>query len=244
MSGDDFDQRNADHIGRMAADGPLREASQRWFVESLKHEYSYHFTWMGRPIIQYPQDIVAMQEIIWAVRPAVIVETGVARGGSLVFYASMLELIGGPGRVIGIDVDVRSHNARAIAEHSMSRRITIVRGSSVDADVVGRVRSEIGDQRPVMVVLDSDHTHDHVLRELELYSPLVTAGSYLVVFDTVIETIPEVARPDRSWRPGNSPLSAVREFLKQTDRFEVDRIIDAKLQISVAPSGYLKCLRD
>ena len=127
-------------------------------------------------------------------RPDVIVETGVARGGSLVFYASMLELIGGPGRVIGIDVDIRPHNARAIAEHPMSRRITIVRGSSVDADVVGRVRSKIGDQRPVMVVLDSDHTHDHVLRELELYSPLVTAGSYLVVFDTVIETIPEGRR--------------------------------------------------
>jgi cephalosporin hydroxylase len=244
MTSEEFERRNRERIQQMAEDSQLRGASRHWFVKSVEHEYSYHFSWMGLPIIQYPQDIVAMQEIIWSVRPEVIVETGVARGGSLVYYASLLELIGGSGQVIGIDVDIRKENLAAIDAHPMRQRISLVTGSSTAADVVDQVRALTAGRRSVMVVLDSNHAHDHVLRELEVYSPLVTKGSYLIVFDTVIETIPEVSRGDRSWHPGNSPLTAVREFLKGNDRFEVDTTIDAKLQISVAPSGYLKCLRD
>jgi cephalosporin hydroxylase len=241
---DDFEQRNQEHIKRMSDDLQFREAGRRWFVQSLRHEYSYHFTWMGRPIIQYPQDIIAMQEIVWSVKPKVIIETGIAHGGSLVFYASLLELIGGPGSVVGVDVDIRPKNRKALDDHPMRRRMTLIEGSSIAEEVVDRVATEAAGRKPVLVVLDSHHSHAHVLRELQLYSPLVTKESYLVVFDTVIETIPEVSRADRPWRPGDSPLSAVHDFLKTTDRFEVDHAIDAKLQISVAPSGYLRCVRD
>ena len=241
---DEFEERNRQHIARMAADTQLHELSRRWLVQSLEHEYSYHFRWMGLPIIQYPQDIVAIQEIIWSVRPEVVIETGIARGGSLVFYASLLQLIGGTGAVIGVEVDLRPDNRRAIDAHPLRSRIQIIDGSSVSAEVAGRVREAVGQRRPVLVILDSNHTHDHVLRELELYSGLVTRGSYLIVLDTIVELLPEASRADRPWSRGNSPLSAVQEFLRSSDRFEVDHDLDAKLQLSMAPSGYLRCVRD
>lgn len=241
---DAFEQRNRVHIARMAADTDLRELSRRWLARSLTHEYSYHFRWMGLPIIQYPQDILAIQEIIWSVRPEVVIETGIARGGSLVFYASLLELIGGAGSVVGVEVDLRPENREALNVHPMRKRITIIEGSSIAGEVLERVSAAVGDRRPVVVILDSHHTHQHVLRELELYSRFVTSGSYLVVLDTVVELLPEASRNDRPWKMGNSPLTAVREFLQRSNRFRVDEDIDTKLQISVAPSGYLKCFSD
>src|SRR5262245_48668079 len=181
------DPKDPEKIASMAADAHLQDLAHELFLGSCRYNYSYNFTWLGRPIIQYPQDIVAMQEIIWQVKPEVIIETGIAHGGSLIFHASMLELIGGSGRVLGIDVDIRPHNRAAIEQHPMSKRITMLQGSSVDPAVAEQVRNFVRGKRPVLVSLDSNHTHEHVLQELRLYGPLVTQASYLVVFDTVVE---------------------------------------------------------
>jgi cephalosporin hydroxylase len=231
-------------IEQMAADPNLQSLTIDWFVESCKHKYSHHFSWLGRPIIQFPQDIIAMQEIIWQVKPRLIVETGIAHGGSLIFYASMLELMGGNGQVLGVDIDIREHNRVAIEQHPMFKRITMIEGSSLDEEVGKQVYEFAKGKEKVMVVLDSNHTHDHVLRELELYSPLVKKGSFLVVFDTVIEDMPKDFFPDRPWGKGNNPKTAVQIFLETNHRFVVDKEIENKLLITVAPGGYLRCIGD
>lgn len=226
------------------SDENLQNLTNRWFIESCRHKYSYNFSWMGRPIIQFPQDIIAMQEIIWQVKPDLIVETGIAHGGSLIFYASMLELIGEGGKILGIDVDIRQHNRVEIEKHPMFKRITMIEGSSIDEEIAKQVFDFAKGNSRVLVVLDSNHTHDHVLKELQLYSPLVTKDSYLVVFDTVVEDMPEDFFSDRPWGKGNNPKTAVWEFLKTNKRFEIDKDIEAKLLITVAPDGYLKCVED
>ena len=241
---DEFEARKKASVQSMANDEDLRSLTNRWFIESCKHRYSYNFTWMGRPIIQFPQDIVAMQEIIWQTKPELIIETGIAHGGSLIFYASMLELIGANGQVLGIDIDIREHNRVEIEKHPMSKRITMLQGSSVDESVVKQVCGIAREKKRVLVTLDSMHTHEHVLKELRLYSPLVTVGSYLVVFDTIVEDMPEDFFPDRPWGKGNSPKTAVREFLKTNDRFEIDKELENKLLVTVAPDGYLKCTKE
>lgn len=239
-----FEEQNRFEISKMGSDANLQNLTQKWFVDSSKHKYSYHFTWLGRPIIQFPQDIIAMQEILWRVKPDLIVETGVAHGGSLIFYASMLELIGENGRVLGIDIDIRDHNRFEIEKHPMFNRIALLQGSSTDPKTIKEVNRFVQGKQRVLVVLDSNHTHEHVIKELELYSPLVTKGSYLVVFDTVIEDMPEDFFPDRPWGRGNNPKTAVREFVRNSDRFEIDKEIESKLLITVAPNGYLKCIKE
>jgi len=228
----------------MAADSDLSMLAHQLFVKISKYRYSYNFSWLGRPIIQYPQDIIAMQEIIWRVKPQLIIETGIAHGGSLIFYASMLELLGGDGLVLGIDIEIREHNRVEIERHTLFKRIRMIEGSSTDEKVVKQVYEFAEDTSTVLVALDSNHTHAHVLRELELYSPLVTNGSYLMVYDTIVEDMPEDFFRDRPWGKGNNPKTAVREFLKTNDRFEVDKQIENKLIITVAPDGYLKCVKD
>jgi len=237
---DECDERIKSYVH----DEELQQSSNSFMDNTIRTKYSYNFSWMGRPIIQYPQDIMAMQEIIWNVKPDLIVETGIAHGGSLIFYASMLELIGGDGAILGIDIDIREHNRREIEKHPMFERITMIEGSSVDARVIEEVRKYAQGKKRVLVALDSLHTHDHVLQELELYSPLVTKGSYCVVFDTIVADLPEVYWNDRPWGKGNNPKTAVREFLKKSDRFVIDRDIQNKLLITVAPDGYLKCIKD
>lgn len=239
----EFESRNRDHIARMGQDPVLAGQTQAWFETSLQHEYSYHFTWMGLPVIQYPQDLVAMQELIWEVKPDLIIETGVARGGSLIFYASMLELIGGTGRVLGVDIDIRPHNRAAIEGHPMMRRIELLQGSSIDPAVVQQVQERAKGCQRVLVALDSNHTHAHVLAELEAYAPLVTRDSYLVVFDTCIQRTPDALIVDRPWRRGDNPWTALQAYLATTDRFRVETAIVDKLQITVAPDGYLKCVK-
>ena len=240
----DFERRNRQKIQELGADQKLRTASLIWISDSARHEYCYHFTWLGRPIIQYPQDMIAVQEIIWTVKPQLIIETGIAHGGSLILSASLLELLGGTGRVVGVDIEIRPHNRKAIEEHPMFKRITLIEGSSVDESIAGQVRQLADNCHPVLVILDSNHTHQHVLRELELYSPLVTRGSYLIVYDTVIEDMPVDAFPDRPWGRGNNPKTALHEFLKTNRRFMIDKEIENKLLITVAPDGYLKCIGD
>lgn len=239
-----FEAQKREMIKRAGDDEDLRELSLRWINTSARYSYSYNFTWLGRPMIQFPQDIVAMQEIIWQVKPDLIIETGIAHGGSLIFYASMLELIGGEGQVLGIDIDIREHNRVEIEKHPMFKRITMMEGSSTDEAVVGKVRELANGKKRVLVALDSNHTHNHVLKELELYSPLVRTGSYLVVFDTVIEDMPAGYFSDRPWDKGNNPKTAVWEFLRSNDRFIIDKNIENKLLLTVAPDGYLKCIKD
>jgi len=239
-----FEREKRESIRRLSGDARLRALSLDWLTEVSKTRYSYNFTWLGLPIIQFPQDIVAMQEIIWKVQPEMIVETGIARGGSLVFYASQLELLGGERRVIGVDVEIRKSNREAIEAHPLARRITMIEGSSVDTAVADQVQALVRGRRPVLVVLDSMHTHAHVRRELELYAPLVTSGSYLVVFDTIIEDLPADFFTDRPWGLGDNPRTAVREFLKTNDRFAVDEETAGKLLVTVAPGGYLRCVKD
>jgi cephalosporin hydroxylase len=235
---------NAEKFAQMTRDEDLKREAFDLFLHSCRYNYSYNFTWLGRPIIQYPQDMVAVQEIIWRVRPDLIIETGIAHGGSLVFSASILELIGGDGQVVGIDVDIRAHNRAEIERHPMYRRITMIEGSSTDPQIVEQVRTRAREKRAVLVILDSNHTHEHVAQELALYSPLVTKGSYLIVFDTVVEDMPGEFFPDRPWGRGNNPKTAVRQFLRDNDRFEIDKEMEGKLLLTVAPDGYLKCVKE
>lgn len=225
-------------------DRELKKAARTYFELAGAHKYSYHFTWMGRPIIQFPEDIVAMQELIWEVKPDLIIETGIAHGGSILFYASMLELLENDGLVIGVDIDIREHNRVEIEKHPMYKRVQMIEGSSIDANIVEQIKTIAKDKQKIMVVLDSCHTYEHVLAELEMYSPMVTKGSYLVVFDTVVDDMPADAFPDRPWGGKNNPKTAVKEFLKGNDRFVIEEDIENKLLITVAPSGYLKCVKD
>ena len=220
----------------------LVKATAAFMRESTLPKYSYNFSWLGRPIIQYPQDIVAMQEIIWKVRPDLIIETGIAHGGSLIFYASMLELIG-KGEVLGIDIDIRKHNRKAIEKHPMFKRISMLEDSSVSEDIIKQVSKIAKKKKSVIVILDSNHTHEHVLKELQLYSPFVTKGSYMVVFDTIIEKLPCNFFPDRHWSRGNNPKTAVKKFLKHNNNFVIDKDIENKLLITVAPDGFLKRIK-
>lgn len=234
-------QERIDAIGQNEA---LKTSANAFMKASVDPKYSYNFSWLGRPIIQYPQDMVAMQELLWEVKPDLIIETGIAHGGSLIFYASILELIatctGHEGEVLGIDIDIRSHNKKAIEEHPMFKRISMIQGSSIAPEIVAQVKEHARGKKRIMVCLDSNHTHDHALAELEAYAQLTSVGSYCVVFDTLIEDMGEGAYPERSWGPGNNPKTAVWEYLKTHSEFEINKSIDNKLLISVAPDGYLK----
>jgi cephalosporin hydroxylase len=252
---EEFARRVARNTDLLGADSALREETIRWIDRANVYEYTYGFSALGRPIIQFPQDMAAMQELIWRVRPDLIIETGIAHGGSLILSASMLALLdycdalsGGQmldprkprRRVLGVDIDIRAHNRQAIEAHPMANRIDMIEGSSVDAAIVAQVREHASRADCVLVSLDSNHTHRHVLSELEAYAPLVSVGSYCVVFDTLIEDMPAGSFPDRPWDKGDNPKTAVWEFLKGHPEFEIDASIQHKLLITVAPDGYLK----
>jgi cephalosporin hydroxylase len=234
-----FEEERKKRIEKQGRSEGLKQASMEFTRESIESGYSYNFSWMGRPIIQYPQDMIAMQEIIWKIKPDLIIETGIAHGGSLIYYASLLELIGS-GDVLGIDIDIRSHNRKEIEKHPMMKRIRMIEGSSLSSQVLDQTTAWSKGKKRILVCLDSNHTHEHVLEEMRLYSPLVTPGSYLVVFDTIVEDLPGHLYSTRPWSLGNNPKTAVQEFLKQNDQFIVDQEMDNKLLISVAPQGYLK----
>jgi len=230
------------NIRKLGKDKKLRGLALEFVRHSSQYKYSYNFTWLGRPIIQIPQDIVAMQEIIWQVKPDLIIETGIAHGGSLIFYASMLELIGN-GEVLGINIDIRKHNRREIEKHKMFKRIKMIEGSSVDEKVIKKVEKIVKQHKNILVCLDPLHTHNHVLNELNIYSKFVSKGSYLVVFDTIIEYMPKGFFKNRPWDKGNNPATAVKQFLKKNKNFVVDKEIDNKLLITSAPDGFLKRIK-
>ncbi len=239
-----FEKEIKERIDAIGQNDELKASAHNFLEASLAPKYSYNFSWLGRPIIQYPQDMIAMQEIIWEVKPDLIIETGIAHGGSLIFSAAILELVaactGIEGEVLGLDIDIRPHNRKAIEEHPMYKRISMIEGSSIAPEIVAQVVEKAKGKKRVLVCLDSNHTHDHVLAELEAYAPLTTVGSYCVVFDTVVEDMPKELSGDRPWGPGNNPKTAVFEYLKTHVEFEINKNIDHKLLISVAPDGYLK----
>ena len=237
-----FQQERNQRIADQGENTSLKSSANLFNDISNKEKYSYNFSWMGRPIIQYPQDIVAMQELIWQIKPDLIIETGIAHGGSLILYASILELIG-KGEVLGIDIDIRSHNKSEIENHRMFKRISMIEGSSISKSVLEKVQEFSKEKATIMVVLDSNHTHEHVLEELRLYSPFVSKNSYLVVFDTIVEDLPDGLYPERPWSVGNNPKTAVFSFLENNDEFVIDKNLDNKLLISVAPDGYLKRIK-
>ena len=238
-----FETEKRRSIEALGTDAELKQLALDFMRETGKYRYTYNFTWLGLPVIQFPQDLQAMQEIIWTVKPDLIVEAGIAHGGGLVFYASMLELLGSEGRVVGVDIDIRAHNRTRIESHPLARRIQMIQGSSVDEEIVRQVR-DLARGKKVLVVLDSNHEYEHVLSELRLYSPLVSRGSYLVVFDTTIEDQPEGFFKDRPWSKTNNPKTAVREFLRTNNRFVIDKEIEGKLLITVSRDGYLRCVKD
>lgn len=240
-----FEDEKLARIEANGKDAEFQKQSRDWLEESMRRYYVYNFSWLGRPIIQNPIDMVAMQEIIWDVKPDLIIETGIAHGGSLIFSASMLALnstCGGPAdaEVLGIDIDIRAHNRKAIEEHPLFNRITMIEGSSIAPDIIALVKAKAKDKKRILVCMDSNHTHDHVLAELEAYAPLTSIGSYCVVFDTFVEDVPADVFHNRPWHPGNSPKSAVHEYLKTHSEFEIDKSIQNKLMITLVPDGYLK----
>lgn len=242
-------------IVTQGADSDMGFATRNWVDAANKLKYSYHFEWLGRPIIQYPQDMSAMQELIWQIKPDLIIETGIAHGGSLIFSASMLALLdmceaiesgqtfdpkASRRKVLGLDIDIRAHNRAAIEAHPMASRIQMIQGSSIAPEVIEQVHQVAAGYQRILVCLDSNHTHDHVLAELEAYAPLVSKDSYCVVFDTIVEDMPADMFPDRPWGQGNNPKTAVWEYLKTRPEFEIDKSIQHKLLITVAPDGFLK----
>jgi cephalosporin hydroxylase len=236
----EFERNRRRAAARMAADSRLAAGAFEVTVEADRHDWSYQWTWLGLPVIQMPSDIVVLQEIIWETRPQLVIETGIARGGSLVLLASILELIG-EGEVLGIDIDIRAHNRTAIEAHPLAHRIRMIAGSSIDEPVV--VAAQRYASR-VMVILDSNHTHDHVLAELAAYGPMVSVGQFLIVADTFVEDIPPQAhRPGRPWGLGNNPATALREWLSQNGGFEPDPFFNQKLLITASPGGYLRRVR-
>lgn len=240
----EFEQFVANNIDELGKSERCKKASLEWLSATGAHYYSFNFRWMGVPVLQQPADLVALQEIIWDVKPDLIIETGVARGGSLVYYASMLHMMGIEGDVLGIDIDIRTHNYGTIKRHPMSRYISLLEGDAVSAEMGEKVVEFAREKERVLVILDSNHTHEHVLKELSMYAPLVTKGSYCVVFDTIVEDLADTNEyGDRPWGKGDNPKTAVWEYLKDNDDFIIDSKLEDKLQISVCSDGYLKRLK-
>ncbi len=236
----DYKAEKQARIAEFSTDAEFLELSRLWRAMALRRKYMNNFSWLGRPMIQLPTDAMAMQELIWNIKPDLIIETGVAHGGSVVMSASMLELIG-HGEVIGIDIEIRTHNRKAIEAHSMAKRIKLIEGSSIDKGVISQVEGIAKDKSRILVFLDSNHTHEHVLAELNAYARMVSVGSYVVVFDTFVEDLPEDYEwEDRPWGKGNNPRTAVWEWLKCNSNFSIDKSLENKFLVTSAPDGFLK----
>ena len=250
-----FENEVKENIKALEKSDKFYKQSMEWINSCAKFKYTYNFNWLGRPAIQLPNDVWALQELIWKIQPDLIIETGIAHGGSLIASASLLSLLevceassqnklldlSKPKRmVLGIDIDIRKHNRLAIESHPMSKRIKLIEGSSINESIIEEVKKFSKNHKTIMVLLDSNHTHAHVLKELEYYGPLVSTGSYMIVYDTVIEDMDDQLFPDRPWGKDNNPKTAVHEFLKKDKNFKIDKSIAAKIQITVAPDGFLQ----
>ena len=236
----DFIQEHDERIKSFASDDEFIRVSKLWRSMALERKYMNNFSWLGRPSIQFPGDVMAVQELISAIRPTLVIETGIAHGGSLILSASLMKMNNINGRVIGVDIDIRDHNRTAITNHSCSDIITLYQGSSVDPTIVSAIRDSISTTDTVMVFLDSNHTHEHVLAELNAYAGLVSKGSYLVVFDTHVEDMPDsFTWSDRPWGKGNNPKTAVHQWLPDNPSFIIDKDLEHKILLTSAPDGFL-----
>lgn len=262
-----FKNEVQNNINALSKDIVLAQQTKTWFEQSLVNKYSYNFSSFSVPIIQYPQDMIALQELIWRVKPDLIIEAGIAHGGSIIQSASIqammdyqeavlsnsvIDPLKPTRKVLGLDIDIRQHNKEVIENHFLAARIDMIEGSSISEEVIKAVHEYTEPFSNILVILDSNHTHDHVLAELKAYAPLVSKGSYCVVYDTVIEDLPASQFPDRPWGPGDNPKTALHEYLRLLQdneikgidgsslRFEINKQIEAKIQITVGPDGYLK----
>ncbi|MEN3943130.1 CmcI family methyltransferase [Prosthecobacter sp. SYSU 5D2] len=234
-----FSEREAD-IDRMGQDSEFGRKSLEWMLHADHYKYNYNFTWMGRPVIKFPGDMIVQQELMWKLKPDLVIETGIAHGGSLVFSASMMEMMGYEGEVVGIDIDIRPHNREALEAHPLMKRITMYEGSSVDTKIVEKVRQHTVGKRCVMVILDSLHSHEHVYQELRAYGEMVTLGSYCLVTDTYVEFFPKGHfSHNRPWDVGNNPYTGMKQYLSETDLFTTDPVPDRKAVITENTEGYL-----
>ncbi len=243
-SREEFEDLGKESAKAMAGDRKLRQDAMKVLVQADRYRWIHQTNWFGEPVLNLPQDMFALQEIIFKTRPRFIIEVGIAWGGSLLFYSTLMEALGGE-RIIGVDIYIPDDLKKRLASYDkLSERLTLVKGSSIDQDTLSQIKSIVGDCRAVMILLDSCHTHDHVLKELQVYSPLIGKGFYLICGDTIIEDIPEQKHRSRRWGPGNNPKTALRQFLKENDRFEIDRILENKLLFTCNPDGYLRCCKD
>ena len=239
----DYRAEKMNRIGAFGSDEEFRALSSQFRSMALERKYMNNFSWLGRPLIQLPMDAMAMQEIIWAVKPDLVIETGIAHGGSLILSASMLEMVGA-GEVVGVDIEIRDHNRAAIEAHPLAHRITMIEGSSVAPDVVAQVHKLAAGKKKVLVCLDSNHTHEHVLAELQAYAGLVSVDSYIIVFDTFVEDMPDdYVWTDRPWGKGNNPKTAVWEWIKDHPEFVIDRSVEDRILVTSAPDGFLRRVR-
>jgi len=237
-----FEERKSD-IDRMGKDKDFQKKSLEWILHANQYKYVYNFKWMGQPIIKFPADIIVQQEIMWKLKPDLIIETGIAHGGSILFSASMIEMMGVKGEVVAVDIDIREHNKKLIKEHPMYKNITMYEGSSIDPKIFEKVKNHTKNKKCIMVILDSSHTHEHVLEELKLYAPLVSLNSYCIVLDTFIEYLPKgysSQHGKRSWDVGNNPYTAMKTFLEKNNNFSVDKNLSNKGMITETIEGYLK----
>lgn len=244
LSREEFGELQERSAVEMAADRKLAEDGRDVLFRADQHRWIHQGTWLGEPVLNLPQDMFALQEIIFKTRPEFIIEIGVAWGGSLLFYSTLLEVLGG-GEIIGVDIFIPDDLKERLNSHGkLSERIHLINGSSVEQDTVEKIKAITGGSRKTMILLDSNHTHEHVYKELQLYAPLVEKGYYLICGDTIVEDIPEQDYRDRPWGPGNNPKTALHAFMKESDRFEVDSQIENKLLFSCNPGGYLRCVED
>ena len=238
-----YNERKND-IEKMGMDVDLRKKSLEWMLHADKYKYTYNYSWMGRPIIKYPNDMLIQQELMWRLKPDLIIETGIAHGGSIIFSASMQKMMEIDGEVVGIDIDIRPHNRKLIEEHPMYKNITMFEGGSTDQNIIKKIEEHVTGKKTVMVILDSLHSHEHVYLELQLYSKFVTLGSYCILPDTFIEFFPKgYYSRNRPWDVGDNPYTAMKQFLNETDEFEVDKSLSNKAMITELIDGYLKRIK-
>jgi len=244
LSREEFAALQKQSAENMAADTELFNKSREVLFNADKHRWIHQMQWLGEPVLNLPQDMFAMQEIIFATRPKFVIEVGVAWGGSLLFYSTLLEVLG-EGEVIGVDIFMPEDLKKRLNSHgALTRRLHLLEASSIERESVDMIEEITGGSREVMILLDSNHTHEHVYQELQLYSELVGKGYYLICGDTIIEEFPDDGPREREWGPGNSPKSALNAFMENSDRFEVDRELENKLLFTCNPGGYLKCIKD
>ena len=240
---DEFFRINERSAHEMSLDKKLQDKAREVLVDADRHRWIHQTTWFGEPLLNLPQDMFAIQEIVWRTKPEFIIEVGVAWGGGMLFEASLLEILGGQ-KVIGLDVFIPPDLRQRLSSHGrLSERLVLIEASSTSPEAISQVKELLGGSRKVLVILDSYHTHEHVLNELHAYAPFIGEGQYLVCGDTVVEYIPQQTHRPRPWGPGNSPATALKQFLSETDRFIVDEKIDQRLLFSCHPGGYLKAVK-